>query len=118
MAADKSEIWLFSYGSLREPQVQIANFGRLLAGHADTLREYSLSCLKITDPEVVRISGASQHTIIYFSGNPSDVVTGMVFRVTAEELAKADAYEVSDYRRVAVQLSSGRQAFVYVAAKS
>jgi len=67
---------------------------------------------------VVRISGASQHTIIRFSGNPSDVVTGMVFRVTAEELARADAYEVSEYRRVAVQLSSGRRAFVYVASKS
>jgi gamma-glutamylcyclotransferase (GGCT)/AIG2-like uncharacterized protein YtfP len=118
MAADESEIWLFSYGSLRQPQVQIANFGRLLEGHADTLREYSMSGLKITDPEVVRISGASRHTIVRFSGNPSDVVTGMVFRVTAEELAKADAYEVSDYRRVAVQLSSGRKAFVYVASKT
>src|SRR5580700_6519114 len=117
MAAE-TEIWLFSYGSLRQPEVQVANFGRLLEGHADSLREYSMSRIKITDPEVVNISGASQHTIIRFSGNPSDVVTGMVYRLTAAELAKADAYEVSDYRRVAVQLSSGRQAFVYVASKT
>jgi hypothetical protein len=116
--AVESEIWLFSYGSLRQPEVQVANFGRLLEGHADSLREYSMSRIKITDPEVVNISGASQHTIIRFSGNPSDVVTGMVFRLTAAELARADAYEVSDYRRIAVQLDSGRKAFVYADAKS
>jgi len=116
MGNKESEIWLFSYGSLRQPEVQIAIFGRVLEGQADTLPEYSISRLKITDPEVIAISGASQHTIIRFTGNRGDAVTGMVFRVNAEELAKADAYEVSEYRRVAVQLGSGLNAYVYAAA--
>ena len=34
----------------------------------------------------------------------------------ARELAAADTYEVSDYRRVAVRLKSGLEAFVYVGA--
>ena len=115
MGSDGTEIWLFSYGSLRQPEVQIAVFRRLLEGRADTLPEYLMSCLDITDPQVIAISGSSQHTIIRFTGNRSDAVTGVVFRVNAQELAKADAYEVSEYRRVAVRLASGLNAYVYVA---
>ncbi|WP_281280720.1 hypothetical protein [Falsirhodobacter xinxiangensis] len=40
----------------------------------------------------------------------------MVFRITAAELAAADAYEVADYKRVEVALTSGRKAWVYVQA--
>jgi len=36
--------------------------------------------------------------------------------VSAAELVAADTYEVSDYKRVAVHLKSGLEAFVYVAA--
>jgi len=39
-----------------------------------------------------------------------------VFRISADELAAADRYEVSDYVRVLVPLRSGRQAWVYVRA--
>jgi hypothetical protein len=38
----------------------------------------------------------------------------MVFRITPEELAAADSYEVSDYKRVSVVLTSGIEAWVYV----
>jgi gamma-glutamyl AIG2-like cyclotransferase len=89
-----------------------------LEGRPDTLREYSMAVLEICDPEVIAITGTSQHTIIRFSGNPNDVVIGTVFRLTSEELARADLYEVSEYRRVAVQLCSGTNAFVYVASRS
>ena len=43
---------LFSYGTLRQPDVQLANYGRLLAGEADTLRGYRLIPVEITDPAV------------------------------------------------------------------
>jgi gamma-glutamylcyclotransferase (GGCT)/AIG2-like uncharacterized protein YtfP len=48
--------------------------------------------------------------------NPADEVAGSVFEITAEELAAADQYEVPDYERVAVELKSGAQAWVYVRA--
>ena len=39
-----------------------------------------------------------------------------MFRLTPAELAQADSYEVSDYKRIAVRLKSGLEAFVYVGA--
>jgi hypothetical protein len=39
-----------------------------------------------------------------------------VFRITPEELAAADRYEVSDYKRIEVTLKSGLVAWVYVKA--
>ena len=38
----------------------------------------------------------------------------MVFEITEAELAGADAYEVSDYKRILVRLKSGVEAWVYV----
>ncbi|HSY06948.1 MAG TPA: gamma-glutamylcyclotransferase family protein [Steroidobacteraceae bacterium] len=115
MATDRTASWLFSYGSLRQPKVQLAVFGRQVEGHPDTLPGYAASPITISDPQVIAISGASQHRIVRFTGQAGDAVTGTVLRVTADELRKADAYEVSEYRRVAVELSSGRRAYVYVA---
>jgi gamma-glutamylcyclotransferase (GGCT)/AIG2-like uncharacterized protein YtfP len=48
------------------------------------------------------------------SENAGDEVAGMVFEITAEELAAADRYEVADYTRVNVTLKSGLRAWVYV----
>jgi gamma-glutamylcyclotransferase (GGCT)/AIG2-like uncharacterized protein YtfP len=49
-------------------------------------------------------------------GAQSDQIAGTVFEITSEELAAADRYEVSDYKRIAVTLASGRTAWVYVKA--
>jgi hypothetical protein len=106
--------WLFSYGTLRQPEVQLANFGRLLEGRADVLEEYKLSMIEITDPGVVAISGSNRHPLIRRTGEPDDRVEGVVFRVTAAEIAAADAYETSDYIRATVILVSGVEASVYV----
>jgi hypothetical protein len=105
---------LFSYGTLRQPEVQRANYGRLLEGEADVLPGYRLEPLAITDPEVVRISGKAIHTIARRSGDPADLVPGMVFALTEAELAATDRYEVDVYGRVEAVLASGRRALVYV----
>lgn len=110
------EVWLFSYGTLQQPEVQQATFGRLLDGRRDALPGYATSLVEIRDPEVVATSGKTHHPIVRPSGDPNDTVEGHVFRLTAAELAAADTYEVDDYKRVAVRLASGLQAFVYIAA--
>ena len=110
---DKAEIWLFSYGTLRQREVQLAIFGRALDGRADVVPGYALSPLLITDPGVIATSGSAHHTIARASGDPRDEVPGVVFRVTRAELAAADAYEV-DCQRVTVRLRSGIDAFVYL----
>lgn len=108
---------LFSYGTLRYEKVQIETFGRKLEGAEDFLPGYVLKKLKITDPEVIAKSGEDVHSIVEFSGNPQDRIPGMVFKISPEELARADEYEVEDYKRIQVKLLSGVLGWVYVSRK-
>ena len=105
---------LFSYGTLRQPEVQLANYGRLLKGRPDALVGYRLEPVAIDDPSVVELSGKAIHTIARESGDPSDRIPGMLFELTEAELASTDAYESAAYARITVTLESGRVAFVYV----
>jgi hypothetical protein len=108
--------WLFSYGTLRDPAVQRATFGRELEGRPDALVGWRTELLEITDPEVVATSGQTHHPIVLASDDPADHVPGQVLLLNAEELAAADEYEVDDYHRVRVRLASGTRAWVYVQA--
>ena len=110
------DVWLFSYGTLQQADVQRATFGRLLEGRRDALPGWATALVEIRDPDVVAKSGKTHHPIVRPSDDPQAVVEGHAFRITAAELAAADAYEVDDYKRVAVRLKSGLEAFVYVAA--
>lgn len=111
-----ADILLFSYGSLRQEEVQLAKFGRRLEGRPDAAVGYRLESIAIDNPEVVSLSGSAVHRIIVSTGDPSDMVEGTVFKIGARELAAADDYEVSAYRRVEVPLGSGARAWAYVAA--
>ncbi|MFC5007290.1 gamma-glutamylcyclotransferase family protein [Dactylosporangium cerinum] len=107
---------LFSYGTLRDPAVQRANFGRELDGREDALPGYATRLLEITDPNVLAVSGETHHPIVVATGVPTDQVPGVVFDVTDEDLVAADGYEVDDYHRILVSLASGVRAWVYVSA--
>lgn len=109
-------VLLFSYGTLQQEDVQMASFGRRLAGSHDAMPGYRQEMLEITDPEVIRTSGKRFHPVVMESADPADEVPGMLFEITPAELAAADAYEVSDYKRVSVRLKSGAEAWVYVKA--
>jgi hypothetical protein len=118
MAGDEvSPELLFSYGTLQLEAVQMATFGRRLAGKSDALRGFELVSLKIEDPTVVTISGKAHHTMAKFTGRPSDVIHGVVFEVTPDEIQQADKYEVAAVKRVAVVLQSGVRAWAYVDAR-
>jgi gamma-glutamylcyclotransferase (GGCT)/AIG2-like uncharacterized protein YtfP len=107
---------LFSYGTLRQDNVQIASFGRLLAGSPDILPGYACVMIEIVDPNVVAASGAKFHPMVVATGNPQDEVRGTLFLITESELTAADAYEVSAYKRAEAVLKSGKRAWVYVKA--
>jgi gamma-glutamylcyclotransferase (GGCT)/AIG2-like uncharacterized protein YtfP len=106
-------IALFSYGTLRQPEVQLANYGRTLKGESNALAGYRLAPLTITDPHVIAISGKAVH-MIACTGRADDRIEGTVFELSEAELAATDAYEVDAYARVEVTLESGRGAWVYV----
>ncbi|RFP18780.1 MULTISPECIES: gamma-glutamylcyclotransferase family protein [unclassified Duganella] len=108
---------LFSYGTLQQPEVQMATFGRLLSGHQDSLPGYRLSAVAIDDPAVVETSGKTHHPIVSHTGSPDDKVAGSVLAVTADELRDSDRYEVAAYRRQSVALASGAVAWAYVDAR-
>lgn len=116
-AQAETNVLLFSYGTLQDQAVQLANFGRELVGEADAMLGYRQSLLEITDPQVLATSGKTHHPIVRPSLDPHAEVAGTVFILTAHELAAADAYEVADYRRVAVNLKSGKRAWVYISAE-
>jgi gamma-glutamylcyclotransferase (GGCT)/AIG2-like uncharacterized protein YtfP len=108
---------LFSYGSLQDKNVQIANFGRELTGRKDALPGYTLGIAPILDPRVAASTGESHYANVQPSANPQDAVAGTVFEVTQQELAAADKYEeIAQYRRISVTLQSGGHAWVYLRA--
>ena len=104
---------LFSYGTLRQRDVQLATFGRELDGRPDAIVGFELDWVTITDLHVIETSGSNRHPILKPTDRAHAVVEGTVFAISAAELAAADDYEVDDYVRVAVPLRSGGQAWVY-----
>jgi len=105
---------LFSYGTLQFERVQLDTFGRILVGKKDVLRNYTLSKIKITDPNVIKSSGTDMHPILEFSGKEQDIVEGTIFELTDKELLEADSYEVDDYKRDELTFASGQSAYVYL----
>ncbi|QAY76935.1 gamma-glutamylcyclotransferase family protein [Sphingosinicella sp. BN140058] len=111
-------VLLFSYGTLQQPEVQIATFGRRLEGRADALPGYMLSSVVIDDPAVAATSGLEVHKIARRTGDCADVVPGVVFEISPAELDGADDYETDGYVRAELPLASGLRAYVYVARES
>jgi gamma-glutamylcyclotransferase (GGCT)/AIG2-like uncharacterized protein YtfP len=105
---------LFSYGTLRQPEVQRATFGREIAGRPDAIIGYDLEYVTITDAHVIATSGSDRHPILKPTDRAGAAVEGTVFAISEADLAAADEYEVDDYVRVAVPLRSGGTAWVYV----
>jgi len=104
MTADRA-VLLFSYGNLQQKELQVAIFGRELAGRKDALPGYARA---ITDV------GNVLYYDIEASSDPENVVSGTLFEITEEELAAVDIYEKGrEYHRISVTLQSGVQAWAY-----
>ena len=106
--------FLFSYGTLQLESVQLDTFGRKLNGHEDVLEGFRLEQVEIKDEAVLASSAQRFHPIAVRSNDPADQINGMLFEITEEELHRADAYEVTDYRRIAATFRSGTEGWVYV----
>ena len=106
--------YLFSYGTLRLPEVQMELFGRKLEGSEDQLPGFRIEAIMIRDEDFLATGGQSLQKIAIPSQS-DDSIEGLVLEMTEEELLKADAYEPEDYHRIKVRLASGRQAWLYAA---
>ncbi|GAA0588830.1 GDSL-type esterase/lipase family protein [Streptomyces crystallinus] len=106
---------LFSFGTLRDERVQTALFGQAVPTSPASLAGYTTRPLPITDPAVIATSGLDVHLTLEREYGAS--VEGAVLRLTDQDLAAADAYEVDDYTRRRVLLSSGESAWAYLDAR-
>lgn len=106
---------LFSFGTLMDERVQTALFGQAVPTSPASLAGCTTRPLAITDPSVIATSGLDVHLTL--ERKYGAVVEGAVLRLTDQDLAAADAYEVDDYVRRRVLLSSGERAWAYLDAK-
>jgi hypothetical protein len=110
---------VFAYGSLQQERVQLSTFGRRLDGQRDALVGFEPSRVKIEDPKIAAATGETHYGNVTFNGRRDSHVSGTAFELTDAELAAADRYErTANYVRIAVTLASGKQAWVYVDARS
>ena len=106
--------YLFSYGTLQKPKVQLELFGRLLKGEKDKLPGYKIGKVAIRDEKVLATSELPFH-LIALPGEENDFIEGVVLELSPDEIKSADAYETEDYKRIEVRLGSGKTSWVYVA---
>ncbi|WP_330328793.1 GDSL-type esterase/lipase family protein [Streptomyces sp. NBC_00536] len=106
---------LFSFGTLKDERVQTALFGRAVPTSPASLAGHTTRPLPITDESVIAASGLDVHLTLERA--IGSAVEGVVMRLTDEELAAADAYEVDDYARRRVLLTSGESTWAYLDAK-
>ncbi len=97
-------VYLFTYGTLQEEDVQKMIFSRTLNGNRDSLRSHTVS---------EKMVGGLYPTIRQ-SEDPNHMVEGFVYVISEEELILADAYEGEAYERKNVTLESGVNAWVYL----
>jgi hypothetical protein len=92
---------------------------RLLQGQRDELPGFEPSFVRIEDPQAAAASGKTHHANVKFNGRNDSRVSGTVFEITAAELAAADDYEqLVAYKPLSARLASGKQAWLYVDARS
>ncbi len=106
---------LFSYGTLQRTDVQIAAFGRELAGRPDVLSGYCLTRVPIQDPAAAAELGETHYFNVEPAPGAGEEVPGLLFELTLEELTAADRYEEdAGYGRIRVTLRSGQTCWVYL----
>ncbi|MDO7138899.1 gamma-glutamylcyclotransferase family protein [Algibacter lectus] len=109
--------YLFSYGTLQLEKVQIETYNRKLIGFKDTLENYTIEQLKITDKDVLAISQKQFHPIATPSKYKKNCIEGVIFEITEQELIQTDNYKVSDYKRIIETFKSGKKAWIYISNK-
>ena len=98
---------LFSYGTLRQPEVQRTTFGRELDGRPDAIVGYELDYVTITDPHVIATSGSDRHPILRPSDRADAAIEGTVFAISTATSPPPTSTRSTTIVRVAVPLRSG-----------
>ncbi|MEU1779756.1 GDSL-type esterase/lipase family protein [Streptomyces abikoensis] len=103
---------LFSFGTLLDEKVQKELFGRAVPTSPASLAGHTTRPIRITDESVIATSGLDVHLTL--ERRIGAAVEGAVLHLTDADLAAADDYEVDDYTRRRVRLSSGETTWAYL----
>ncbi|AZQ73331.1 hypothetical protein EKH77_20815 [Streptomyces luteoverticillatus] len=103
---------LFSFGTLLDERVQKELFGQAVPTSPASLAGHTTRPIQITDESVIATSGLDVHLTL--ERRIGAAVEGAVLHLTDADLAAADDYEVDDYTRRRVRLSSGETAWAYL----
>ncbi|MDO6817782.1 gamma-glutamylcyclotransferase family protein [Zobellia sp. 1_MG-2023] len=97
---------LFTYGTLKDLNVQEQVFGHTLKGEQDVLEAFRISPDKIM----------GRYLVAEKTNSREDQIEGIVYELKQSELTMADLYEGEAYKKIEVGLKSGKIAWVYVKA--
>lgn len=100
---------LFAYGTLKEKDIQETIFGHILKGTSDSLVGYEIQKISIEEE-----FGMEEYPIIVPTENSETIINGIVYEISELYLEKVDTYEGRHYKRIEVQLQSGKKAWAYV----
>ena len=106
--------YLFSYGTLRDGEVQMELFSRYLTGHQDILKGYKTSKIELDEEGFTGFCEHETYLIASVSEDENDAIEGTALEVTGDELLLSDEYEPEEYQRERVTLASGKQAWIYL----
>jgi hypothetical protein len=109
--------YLFSYGTLQKDITQLKLFGRLLNGAKDILKGYKFSPIEVTDKAFLSKGEEKIQLTVTPSQDKEDIIHGTVFEISEEELLLADKYEPDNYKRIQIELETGKKAWIYAAMK-
>jgi len=96
--------YLFSYGTLQKPEVQMDALRRVLSGEPDVLTGYKKVPIYIDGDE---------KTAIVPDGETEPII-GTLYEVKPVEFIVLDEFETKAYKRARVILKSGHEAWTYV----
>ena len=95
---------LFSYGTLQKDKVQLQLFGRLLNGSKEILNGYRLSSTEIKDETFISKDEPEYQLTAIPSNDDTDIIEGMMFEISKQELLIVDDYEPDNYKKITVSL--------------
>lgn len=101
---------LFAYGTLKNKDIQEIIFGRILKGIPETLVGYIIKEIQIEEE-----FGLQTYPIIVQTQNKDNIIEGILYQISEQELLKSDIYEGKYYKRIEVLLQSNQKAWVYSA---
>jgi gamma-glutamylcyclotransferase (GGCT)/AIG2-like uncharacterized protein YtfP len=100
---------LFAYGTLKDKDIQENIFGRSLTGTPDKLIGFVINYIEIEEE-----FGMEKYPIITATESLNDIVEGIVYDISQEDVNLADTYEGLHYKRIEVTLESMQTAWAYI----